>query len=106
MKREIKCAACGKLLFDTEKSDGASMSEAQGMGFVAKMPFLYGISGCFFFCNKECHEEWSKVNISQEAKAIGDKSIIELKAKQPQMVEDTVKAFARFTEVLNKIRKK
>lgn len=106
MKREIKCAACGKHLFDTEKSDGASMSEAQGIGFVAKMPFLYGISGCFFFCNKECHKAWSKANISQEAKDIGDKAITELKEKQPQMVQDTVKAFARFTEVLNKIRKK
>lgn len=106
MKRKIKCAACGKYLFDTEKSDGAAMSEAQRIGFVAKMPFLYGISGCFFFCNKECHKEWSKVNISQEAKDIGDKAITELKVKQPQMVEDTVKAFARFTEVLNKIRKK
>lgn len=106
MKREIKCAACNKYLFDTERSDGAAMSEAQGMGLVAKMPFLYGISGCFFFCNKECHKEWSKANISQEAKAIGDKSIFELKAKQPQMVEDTVKDFARFTEVLNKIRKR
>lgn len=106
MKREIKCAACGKHLFDTEKSDGAAMSEALRMGFVAKMPFLYGISGCFFFCNKECNKEWSKANISQEAKAIGDKSIAELKAKQPQMIEDTANAMRKFTEVLNKFRKK
>ena len=106
MKREIKCAACGKHLFDTEKSAGAAMSEALRMGFVAKMPFLYGISGCFFFCNKECNKEWSKANISQEAKAIGDKSIAELKAKQPQMIEDATKAFTRLTEILNKLRKK
>lgn len=106
MKREIKCAACGKHLFDTEKSNGAAMSEAQKFGFVAKMPFLYGISGCFFFCNKECNKEWSKANISQEAKAIGDKSIAELKAKQPQMIEDTANAMRKFTEVLNKFRKK
>lgn len=106
MKREIKCAACGKHLFDTEKSDGAAVSDAQSLGFVTKMPFLYGISGCFFFCNKDCHKEWSKTNISSESKADGDKAIAELKAKQPKMVEDTVKACARFVEVLNKFRKK
>lgn len=106
MKREIKCSECGKHLFNTDKPDGPAMSEALRMGFVVKMPFLYGISGCFFFCNKECHKEWSKANISQEAKAIGDKSIAELKAKQPQMIEDATKAFTRLTEILNKLRKK
>ena len=49
---------------------------------------------------------WSKANISQEAEAIGDKSIAELKAKQPQMIEDTANAMRKFIEVLNKFRKK
>lgn len=106
MKREIKCAVCGKHLFDTDKSDGAAMSDAQHLGFVAKMPFLYGISGCFFFCNKECHKEWSKLNISSEAKSFGDKAIDELRAKRPQIVEDTVKAMSRFVDTLNKFRNK
>lgn len=106
MKREIKCAACDKHLFDTEKSDGAAMSEAQGFGLIAKMPFLYGISGCFFFCNKECHKKWSKKNISEYAKAEGDKVVAELKAKQPQMVRDTTNAMQRFVETLSKYRKK
>lgn len=46
--REIKCSECGKHLFDTEKtSDGAAGSEAMRLGFVFKMPFLYGITGWF-----------------------------------------------------------
>lgn len=106
MKREIKCAACDKHLFDTEKSDGAAMSEAQTLWFVAKMPFLYGINGCFFFCNKECHKEWSKKNISEDAKAEGDKIVTELKAKQPQMVRDTANAMQRFVDTINNYRKK
>ena len=106
MKRGIKCAACGKHLFDTEKSDGAAMSDAQSLGFVAKMPFLYGISGCFFFCNKECHKVWSVKHIPSDAKVNGDKTIAELKAKQPRMVEDTVNAMRKFTELLSKFRKK
>lgn len=64
--REIKCSECGKHLFDTEKtSDGAAGSEAMRLGFVFKMPFLYGITGCFFFCNKECHKEWCRKNITK-----------------------------------------
>lgn len=106
MKREIKCAECGKHLFDTDKSDGATMSEAQSLGFVAKMPFLYGISGCFFFCNKECNKELAKKNISKEAKVEGDKAIAKFKAEQPQMVADMTKAISRLVEVLNKFRKK
>lgn len=106
MNREIKCSECGKHLFDTDKSDGPAMSEALRMGFVAKMPFLYGISGCFFFCNKECNKEWAKKNISKEAKAEGDKSIAKLKAEQPQMVEDMARAASRLVEVLNKFKKK
>ena len=58
--REIKCSECGKYLFDipTSLPMEAAGSEAMRLGFVFKMPFLYGISGCFFFCNKECHKEW------------------------------------------------
>lgn len=103
--KDIKCSECGKHLFDTDKSDGAAMSEAQGMGFVAKMPFLYGISGCFFFCDKECHKKWSEKNIPVDAKSKGDKAIAELKAKQPQMVADAVRAMDSFCKALNKLKK-
>lgn len=105
MKREIKCATCGKHLFDTEKSDGAAMSEAQRFGFVAKMPFLYGIIGCFFFCNKECHKQWCKKNITEEAKLKGDAAITDFKAGIPKMADDLSKGCARIKEVLNKFRK-
>lgn len=46
--KTIKCAYCGKPLFYTEKSDRAAMFEAIKLGFVSKMPILYGIKGCFF----------------------------------------------------------
>lgn len=104
--REIKCSECGKHLFDTDKSsDGAAGSEAMRLGFVFKMPFLYGISGCFFFCNKECHKEWCKKNIAQESKEKGDKAIAELKAKQRQMVEDLSKGVNRIVDAFNKLKK-
>lgn len=104
--REIICSECGKHLFDTDKSDGAAISEAQRMGFVAKMPFLYGIVGCFFFCNKECNNKWAKKNISKEAKVEGDKSIAKLKAEQPQMVEDMTRAASRLVGVFNQLKRR
>lgn len=35
-------------MFETDKPDGAAGSEAMRLGFVFKLPFLCGISGCFF----------------------------------------------------------
>ena len=104
--REIKCSECGKHLFDTEKtSDGAAGSEAMRLGFVFKMPFLYGITGCFFFCNKECHKEWCRKNITKESKEEGDKAIAELKAQQPQMVGELSKGAKRIMNAFNKLKK-
>ena len=103
--RTIKCAYCGKHLFNTDKSEGAAMSEAKKLGFVPKMPFLYGISGCFFFCNKDCYKAWSNEHISEEAKANGDKAIAELKEKIPEAIEGALKAAQKFVEAIKKKKK-
>lgn len=105
MKREIKCDTCGKHLFDTKKSDGASVLEAKKLGFVGKMPFLCGIIGCFFFCDKECYKQWCEKNITEEAKLKGDAAIADFKAGIPKMADDLSKGCARIKEVLNKFIK-
>ena len=102
--RQIKCSQCGKHLFDTDKSEGAAGSEALRKGFVFKIPALYGIEGCFFFCSKECNSKWSKDNISDDAKKEGDKSVLEIKEKIPAMVESTCKAVGRFSKFINSVR--
>lgn len=106
MKRIIVCSECGKVLFETDKPNGAAGSEAMRLGFVFKMPFLYGISGCFFFCNNECHKKWCKKNITKDAKEKGDKSISNLKQQIPQMADDLSKAASKLVDALNKFRKK
>ena len=47
--RTIKCAHCGKVLFETDKPDGVAIHDAQRLGFIGKMPFLYGIYGVGVF---------------------------------------------------------
>ena len=103
--RTIKCAHCGKVLFDTDKSDGAAIHDAQCLGFIGKMPFLYGISGVVFFCSKEHCSQWFKENTTQEARDKADKAISEFKAKQPQMVEDLANAANRLQQFVNKVKK-
>lgn len=101
--REIRCSQCGKLLFKTDKSDGAAGNEARKLGFIFKMPFLYGIPGCFFFCNKECYAKWSDANISPEAKEKGNKLISEIKAEQPKIVSELSDGINRIKSLFNHI---
>lgn len=61
--RKINCTKCGKELFETDKPDGAAGAIAHNMGFIFKMPFLYGVSGCYFFCCKEHQVEWFDENV-------------------------------------------
>lgn len=102
--RQIRCNHCGKHLFDTDKSDSAAGSEAMRRGFIFKIPALYGIDGCFFFCSKECNHEWAKENITGDSKKEGDKSISELKEKIPSMVNDICKSVDKFSKFINSVR--
>ena len=103
--RTIKCAHCGKILFETDKSNGAAINDAQRLGFIGKIPFLYGISGVVFFCSKEHCSQWFKENTTQEARDNADKAISEFKAKQPQMVEHLANAASRLQQFVNKVKK-
>lgn len=102
--RTIKCAHCGKVLFETDKPDGTAIHDAQRLGFIGKMPFLYGISGVVFFCSKEHCSQWFKENTTQEARDNADKAISEFKAKQPQMVEHLANAVSRLQQFVNKVK--
>lgn len=102
--RTIKCAHCGKILFETDKSNGAAINDAQRLGFIGKIPFLYGISGVVFFCSKECCSLWFKENTTQEARDNADKAISEFKAKQPQMVEHLANVASRLQQLVNKVK--
>ena len=102
--RTIKCAHCGKILFETNKSNGAAIKDAQRLGFIGKIPFLYGISGVVFFCSEEHCSQWFKENTTQEARDNADKAISEFKAKQPQMVEDLANAASRLQQLVNKVK--
>lgn len=103
-KRMIFCDMCGKPLFETQKEDGGAGVEAQDKGFVFKMPFLYGINKCVFFCNSDCHKAWSKENISEEAKQKGDKEIAEIKQRFESSKEHFIKSVSNFMNTINKER--
>ena len=80
MMRDIHCSQCGKFLFSTNKSnDGAAAVEAEDHGFIAKMPFLYGTLGVFFFCDKECCKQWFREHISEQERKEGNDRLQKVK---------------------------
>ena len=102
--RTIKCAHCGKVLFETDKPDGAAIHDAKRLGFIGKMPFLYGISGVVFFCSKEHCSQWFKENTTQEARDNADKAISESKANQPQMAEHLANVAKGLRQFVDKVK--
>lgn len=77
--RDIYCSQCGKLLFSTDKSDGAAAAEAQTKGFISKMPIFYGFPGVVFFCGKDCCKRWFQAHVTKEQSEAGNKDVQRLK---------------------------
>lgn len=101
-KRLITCSECRKPLFETDKSDGAAGAEAERLGFVFKMPFLYGVEGCFFFCCKEHQRAWFDKHVPKDPAV--DESIRKAKERIPEMSADVCKKMSALQKVLNKRR--
>lgn len=107
MDRDIYCEECGKFLFKTSKSsDGAATAEALDLGFVAKMPFLYGISGVHFFCSKECNKKWFKDHTNQEQRDSGKKKFEELKQTMEESKPDLIRGLQRIQTAFNILKKR
>lgn len=102
-KRTIICSECGKPLFETDKSDGAAGAEAQRLGFVFKMPILYGVEGCFFFCSKEHQRAWFDKHVPKNPEV--DAGIKNAKERIPEMAADVCKKMDALQKVLDKIKK-
>lgn len=98
MMRKIKCNECGKELFETSLSDGAAGAEAQGRGYVFKMPILYGVEGCYFFCGKECATEWFDKHVPKDPAA--NALIKAAKDKAPEVAADIAKKMVRLQKIL------
>ena len=99
--RKINCNKCGKFLFETDKSDGASGAIAQHLGFVFKMPFLYSEKyTCLFFCNNECAKIFYKENIPKDEKS--DKVLSEFKDKIPELSKEIANGLSILGQKLKK----
>ena len=87
----ITCEECNKFLFETEKDGGAAGAEAYRLGFVWKLPVLYGLDGSHFFCTKECWNKWLLARTDKEARDKGDSAVKELKRRMEQSKPEIVK---------------
>ena len=79
---KVYCDQCGKFLFETELPEdnrGGIASRATTKGFIAKLPFLYGINTFKLFCSKECNNLWMDSHISPDKKETGDKALKAIK---------------------------
>lgn len=66
MKQMIICNECDKELFETDKTGGAAGAEAQKLGFIFKMPFLFNCDNeytCLYFCDHVCGKQFYNKHI-------------------------------------------
>lgn len=107
-QHQYHCEECGKYLFDSEKEGGAAGAEAHRLGFVYKMPFLFGIMGRHFFCSKDCWNKWLNSHTTEEQRAEGNstaKKVRErLEADKPKLIEG-LQRIQRAFELAKKRRK-
>ena len=61
--KKVVCDCCGKYLFyANEKKIGTIAGKAHTMGYVVKLPVLFGVSKFKIFCSKECCKKWFAYN--------------------------------------------
>ena len=107
-RHRYHCEECGKHLFDSEKEGGAAGAEAQQLGFVFKMPFLFGIMGLHFFCSKYCWNKWLNSHTTEQERADGNRAAKNVRqrmeADKPKLIEG-LQRIQRAFELAKKHRK-
>jgi len=108
-QHQYYCEECGKHLFDSKKEGGAAGAEAQQKGFVFKMPFLFGIEGCHFFCSKDCWNKWLNSHTTEQERADGNRSAREIRqrmeADKPKLIEGLQRIQRAFETARNRRKK-
>lgn len=99
------CEECGKYLFDTDKPRGAAGFLAIDLGFVYKMPILFGISGSHFFCCKECWNKWLAEHTTPEKREEGDKAVADIRKRMAARQPELWRGLQRIQDTLEKKRK-
>ena len=108
-QHQYYCEECGKHLFDSEKEGGAAGAETQQKGFVFKMPILFGIEGCHFFCSKDCWNKWLSSRTTEKQRADGNRSARRIRqrmeADKPKLIEGLQRIQRAFETARNRRKK-
>ena len=101
---EYCCEECGKHLFDFDGNRGAAGAKAGDLGFIYKMPILYGIEGSHFFCCKDCWNKWFNDRITPDKREKGNAEWREMKEKVNKRLPKLVKDLQKMDRAFRKIR--
>lgn len=100
------CEECGKYLFNTDKPRGGAGSLALRLGFVYKMPIIFGIEGSHFFCCKECWNRWLAKRTTPETREEGAKVVAGMKQRFLEMKPSLEQRLQRMQKAFEKMQKK
>lgn len=106
MKTDYKCEQCGKFLFSSDKPRGGAGAEATRLGFVFKIPFLYGITTSHFFCSKECWNKWFLAHTTEEQRKKGNEANKHLKERLEADKPALLEGLQRIQAAFDKLKKK
>lgn len=106
MMTDYKCEQCGKFLFSSDKPRGGAGAEATRLGFVFKIPFLYGITTSHFFCSKECWNKWFLAHTTEEQRKKGNEANKHLKERLEADKPALLEGLQRIQAAFDKLKKK
>lgn len=103
--KKVVCDCCGKYLFSTnEKKIGTIAGKAHTMGYVVKLPVLFGVSKFKIFCSKECCKKWFACNVEPEMLEKGKENLKKLEKQKSQIVSGLHKGIKELMSVFNQIK--
>ena len=101
---DYNCEQCGKFLF-SDKPRGAACAEETRLGFVFKIPFMYGTNS-HFFCSKECWNKWFLAHTTEEQRKKGNEAHKHLKERLEASKPELLEGMQRIQAAFDKLKKK
>lgn len=100
---KIFCNQCGKIICEADPKVHIGF-QVENAGGIYKIPILFnGSADPLYFCTKPCQKKYYDLNVPKNEES--SKLIAEMKAKIPEMTEQTVNEMKRVHQVLTKGRK-
>lgn len=93
------CKECNRFLFDYSEEDSL-IFKTQSLGFIYKLPILYGSSERLFFCCEDHQKAYYKKTFSKEDIEKANQIVSEIKEGIPQAAQEISEKMSKLSKFL------